>query len=318
MIPAFLSIDVEPEPFQLSASAPPPWSGFEAILPLIERLRERLERLHGKAPRFGWYFRTDPQIAQVYGRADHFMHAHAAVIERLAKAGDYFGVHMHTIRWSDAHAAWVHDFADPAWLDQCTRASLDAFAEWAGTPARHLRSGAGFLSNEIVAAAEQCGVRLEMTLEPGAGWGGLQAREVPTAVDSSPIVGPYCDCRAAPREVYRPSARDYRTADAQGREILVVPLSTFRDVHDGRVRVFYPTEAWRSRVQLWNLLEERLAEMRRPYVSLAIRTDAQAERLTQRVWAIVDALATHPIARRLRFVDPLAAAPGLLATAVPS
>jgi len=317
MIPAFLSIDVEPEPFQISANAPPPWSGFEVLVPVIERLRASLERLCGEAPRFGWYFRTDPQIAQVYGRADHCMRAYAPLIERLARAGDYFGVHMHHIRWSEAHAAWVHDWADPVWIDQCTRASLAAFAEWAGAPARLLRSGAGFLSNEIVAAAEQCGVRLELALEPGAGWG-QQAREVPTAVDSSPIVGPFCDCRDAPREVYRPSRRDFRTAGAQGRGILVVPLSTFNDKKDGRVRVFYPTEAWRSRVQLWNLLEERLAEMTRPYVSLAIRTDAQAERLTQRVWAILDALASHPIARRLRFVDPLAAAPALLAPAAPS
>jgi len=314
VIPAFLSIDVEPEPFQISASAPPPWSGFEAIVPLIERLRASLQRLCGEAPRFGWYFRTDPQIAQVYGRADHFMRTHAAVIERLTRAGDYFGVHMHAIRWSDAHAAWVHDWADPAWLDRCTRASLAAFAEWAGTPARYLRSGAGFLSNEIVAAAEQCGVTLEMALEPGAGWG-LQAREVPTAVDSSPIVGAHCDCRDAPREVYRPATRDFRAADPQGREMLMVPISTFCDRKDGRVRVFYLTEAWRSRVQLWNMLEERLEEMTRPYVSLAIRTDAQTERLTQRVWAILDALASHPIARRLRFVDPLAAAPALLAPA---
>ena len=63
-IPVFLSIDVEPDGFQLSRSDPPRWVGYDAVFELIESLRAKLTGKIGEAPKFGWYFRTDPQIAE--------------------------------------------------------------------------------------------------------------------------------------------------------------------------------------------------------------------------------------------------------------
>ena len=38
-VPAFLSIDVEPDAFQLSRDEVPAWTGFDAMAPFIESLR---------------------------------------------------------------------------------------------------------------------------------------------------------------------------------------------------------------------------------------------------------------------------------------
>ena len=98
-IPAFLNIDVEPEAFQLDRRDPPAWAGYAAIVEYAERLRADLTARTGAAPRFGWYFRTDPQIAEIHGRPDHALVAFPERTARLQAAGDYFGVHSHPIRW---------------------------------------------------------------------------------------------------------------------------------------------------------------------------------------------------------------------------
>src|SRR5262245_11550250 len=112
MIPAFLSIDVEPEAFQLDRRDPPTWAGYAALAEYAEHLRAKLTACTRTAPRFGWYFRTDPQIAEVHGRPDYALVAFPERRARLQAAGDYFGVHAHPIRWAPEHGQWVHDFLD--------------------------------------------------------------------------------------------------------------------------------------------------------------------------------------------------------------
>jgi len=68
-IPTFLSIDVEPDGFQLSPAEAGAWKGYTAMLEFSEQLRAKLTASTETPPRFGWHFRTDPQIADVYGRA---------------------------------------------------------------------------------------------------------------------------------------------------------------------------------------------------------------------------------------------------------
>src|SRR5215831_5197565 len=134
-MPAFLSIDVEPNGFQLASPDPAAWTGYAAMLEFSEQLRAKLSACTGTPPRFGWYFRTDPQIAEVYGWAGHVMVANPARLARLAAAGDYFGVHLHPIRWCSEHRAWIHDFDDSAWHARTVRASFEAYAGWVGEPA---------------------------------------------------------------------------------------------------------------------------------------------------------------------------------------
>jgi hypothetical protein len=280
-----------------------------------------------ESPRFGWYFRTDPQISEVCGRASHVLEEFPDHLVRLAAQGDYFGVHMHPIRWSEAQGLWVHDIADPEWLRNATRFALEAFADWAATPARHFRMGAGFLSNDIVATVDEMGVAVDLSLEPVAGWG-LGASAVPSGIDDSPIVGAYEDCRRAPHEAFRPSCADFRIPDQKrGRRLLMIPLTTYalpettlmrRLAHKltGKPRppaqVLYPGLEWPSPTFFWDLAAEQLSTMRRPYLSLAIRADAADMAITKRVRSLFEALLTHPLSQRLSFVDPLDAVTGLV------
>jgi hypothetical protein len=328
LIPAFLSFDVEPDGFQLHRGEPADWAGYDAMVGFAEQLRSELAERSVAAPKFGWYFRADPQIAEVYGRPDYALTEFSDRTAQLKAKGDYFGVHAHPIRWCEDRRLWVHDFADAEWLTRCTRFSLEAYARWAGSPARRFRAGAGFLSNEIVDVIEQCGVKVDLSLEPVAGWG-LEATDVPTSLDASPIVGNYTDCRTAPRVPFRPARHDFRVpSERSDRSLVMVPLATtallpFRPLWKriarrlvGKasppVRALYPSGKWPSSRFYWDLVARELRSMRRPYLSLAIRTDAAELSDASRVREIFNALPTHPLAERLRFVDPLDAAPRLV------
>lgn len=321
-VPAFLSVDVEPDGFQLERRDPPPWAGYLALVDYVTRLRADLAGWTGRTPRFGWYVRTDPQIAEVYGRPDHALAALPACVERLRAAGDYLGVHSHPIRWAPECGQWVHEFGDADWQAYATRFALDAFGRWAGAPPRLFRAGAGFLTDRIVETVEQAGVAIDLTLEPVTGWG-VGAPAVPSGVDAAPIVGSYTDCGGAPREPYRPARHDFRVDGGRaGRRLLMVPLTTrslvpprprwrrvARRVVRGRapaaVEVLYPSAGWPSAHEYWDVVDRQLRSMRRPYLSLGIRTDAPTSAVAGRVRRIFDALPGHPLAQRLRFENPL-------------
>jgi hypothetical protein len=330
-IPAFLSFDVEPDAFQLSRAAPPEWDGYSAMFEFSEQLRSRLTDRSGAAPKFGWYFRTDPQIAEVYGRPDYVLATYPQRMAHLEAKGDYFGVHAHPIRWCAARRAWIHDFGDAAWHAHVTRFSLEAYAGWAGSPAQRFRSGAGFLTNEIVEVLDRWGVQVELSLEPVAGWG-LGSSNVPTAVDTSPLVGTYTDCRAAPRLPFHPAHHDFRVPGGRSaRNLVMVPLTTGsvhlerplwwriarRIVRGARVseeeaKVFYPGQEWPSAEFFWDLVSARLRSMRQPYLSLGVRTDTDDSKIACRVRRLFEALPDHPLSACLRFVDPLPIAPTLI------
>src|SRR6266478_2899583 len=63
-IPAFLSVDVEPDGFQLDRRDPPEWGGYVAMVEYLTRLRADLDGWTGRTPRFGWYVRTDRRGAR--------------------------------------------------------------------------------------------------------------------------------------------------------------------------------------------------------------------------------------------------------------
>lgn len=321
-IPAYLSFDVEPDGFQLSKTEPPPWTGYDRTFDFAERLRAGIQSRTGVVPRFGWYFRTDPQMAEVYGRPDHILARHPERIDRFLAHGDYLGVHAHAVRWCGRRRAWIHDFEDETWVADCTKCSLDAFAAWCGSATERFRSGAGYLSNTIIGVLDDHGVKVDLTLEPVAGWG-LTAACVPTAVDDAPLVGPYTNCAGAPRVPYRPARHDFRIpADGKdGRALVMIPLSTYvpeiyvprwrriaRFLGKGSkpaVQVLYPSYPWGDPNTFWDLVERELRSMRDPYVSLAVRTDAAESKLMAAEWQILDALVHHPLGERLHFVDPL-------------
>ena len=286
----------------------------------IDRLRADLTGRTGRTPQFGWYVRTDPQIAEVYGRPDHALVAFPECAARLQAAGDYWGVHPHPIRWAPECGQWVHEFGDGESLAQSTRFALDAFGRWAGAPPRLFRAGAGFLNNRIVEVIEQAGVAIDLTLEPVPSWG-VGAPTVSTGVDASRIVGGLH--RLWRWKPYRPARRDFRVDGGRtGRRLLMVPLTTrslarprpwwwraARRVLRGPapcwVEVLYPFSNWPDPDEYWDAVAQQLRSMRRPYLSLGIRTDAPNSETAVRVRRVLDALPRHPLAARLSFENPL-------------
>jgi hypothetical protein len=325
-IPAFLSIDVEPDAFQISADRVDHWPGYAATCGFIATLRRELERVSAAKASFGWYYRMDPQIEQVCGRADYAMAAYPERVAALREQGDYFGVHAHPLRWSSGRRLWVHDFGDPQWLRDCTQFALAAFAACNGSPAKLFRSGAGFLSNDIVDVLDRNEVAVEASLEPVAGWG-LRVATVASAVDKSPMVGAYTNCVSAPRTPYYPSRADFRKDGADtARRILMLPVSTGVGVLPPRglvaamkrrlrrdpspreaepVRVLYPSEDDWTASGFWDLVNHQLRSMERPYVSLGIRTDRFDSIRSSHVCRVLSELTRHPLGKRLRFVNPL-------------
>lgn len=328
LIPAFLSVDVEPDGFQLSRSDPPKWDGYASAFELTEWLRSKLLQRSGKVPTFGWYFRTDPQIAEVYGRADYVLTEFSGLTERLRDRCDYFGVHSHPVRWCKDRNLWIHDFADAAWNTHCARFSLAAYAQWSGAPAQRFRGGAGFLSNEIIAAIDQGGVKVDLTLEPVAAWPSTFS-EVPSGIDTSPYIGIHTDCLSAPQVPYRPSHNDFRVAKKDGRDLILVPVASYvplawqplwrgllqRVLPNRRPqerRVLHLANKWPSGDFYWNLVTRQICSMRRPYLSLAIRTDAPGSVPLANARKLLEALIKHPLAERLHFLDPVDVAPTLI------
>src|SRR5262245_14193139 len=97
-VPAFLSIDVEPDRIDPSRNDSSGWTGWEAMVEYAGRLRIQLTERSGSVPKFGWYFRTDPQIGQVYGRPEYALTEYKQHVADLVAHNDYFGVHAHTLR----------------------------------------------------------------------------------------------------------------------------------------------------------------------------------------------------------------------------
>ncbi len=335
-IPTIFSIDIEPDAFQILPDATPQWRGHENAGAFAGWLREMLTRRSAAVPRFGWYLRMDPQIEQVFGRADTAAAAFPSRIAQIKADGDYLGVHMHPLRWSDGQRRWLHDFHDRDWLRHCTQFSLDAFERWSGSPASMFRAGAGFLGDDIISVLEDRGVEFELSLEPVA-QAQHETNHVGTGVDTSPIVGKYVGCENAPDTPYRPDRADFRQRDRSGtRTLHIVPLTagpyaipkrdwwsrSKRMLHRFRTplqpHLYNPASPWPSADYFWDLVAHRLSTMPRPYLSLAIRTDAPESVPSQRIRSLFAALAHHPLGERLRFLEPRVALRDHLDEAAPA
>jgi hypothetical protein len=323
-VPTFVNFDVEPVGFQRDHAS---WTGFREWVELLDGLRDDLAARSGRAPRFGWYFRMDPQIDALHGDAAYAARHFSDLVDHLRDQGDVFGLHVHPLRWSAERDLWIHDFADADWVTECIERAHATYLDCFGAPPVRFRSGAGFLDPTVVAAIDRLGIEVDLTLEPGYQW---HADVMRTEVDDSPCVGAPVDTNGAPREVYRPAGHDFRIADARtGRRVVMVPISTsarlpekpawwraaraLRRPRTRRARVLRPASQWPSPAFLWDLLAAETSAMRRPYISLPIRSDPLAGPGAARAAAVLRALPQHPLAGRIDCSDPAQEAAGLLA-----
>lgn len=316
LIPTVLGIDVEPDdPLDGSNLR---WPGFESMLTFVGELRDRLSAVTGEPARFFWALRMDPQIADVYGSATWVAERYGRELDALAEAGDTLGVHTHAWRRYGADVRWVADWAEPGWTEHCLETSLAAYATAFGTSCEVHRFGDRFINPGLYASLARHGVRVDLTIEPGA-------RAVRALNPAWRSTQPTIDYADAPRRPYRPLPGDVLrpSADASAAGPWLLPLTAVDNTellprwrrvartarYPGRVR-HRPVVLWApgSSTGLWLTIERELATSAAPYLAFAIRSDVLlAPRSAVPLREKLDALIASPFARRLRFVDPLAA-----------
>jgi hypothetical protein len=125
-IPVILIVDVEPDPFQVRRDAPEPWLGYEAIHPVLAKLRERFQDATGSPVHYTWVFRMDPQIAGAYGRPTWAAERYSKLVTESLERGDELGSHVHGYLWLEEKNAWLEDLANQDWMDRCLEMALDA------------------------------------------------------------------------------------------------------------------------------------------------------------------------------------------------
>ncbi|MEP7360057.1 MAG: hypothetical protein ABI744_00625 [Chloroflexota bacterium] len=328
-IPVVLAVDVEPDPGGGTWRDRQPWVGFEHWLEFAPRLRERLERASGAPVRFAWYVRCDPQIADVYGDAAWAADHYAGEFDALRAAGDELAIHPHAWRWDSAAGHWLHDNADPAWVEQVLGSGFERFAAGFGQPPRAHRFGSRYMTAAIARWIGAHGVRVDSTLEPGS-------PALRTLDPSSAFTGTVPEMRQVPRVPFRPDPDDpFQPAT---REVLparegmwMLPHSTFDPQSliptwrraARRIR-FFGQARYRS-AQLWtpqepngfwDLAVAAALELPRPYLFLGVRASAlEGGAWADNTTAKLDALAHHPAVRRMRFTTSVEALDSLVGAA---
>jgi hypothetical protein len=281
VIPIILCIDLEPDIRMLDPKKPLPWKGYEQTYELFRSLRSKIMHSTGSPVHFSWFFRMDPQVAQVYGSATWPVTQYPKIIEDLRTQGDELGLHVHLYRWDQALNNWVIDHGNPLWVEHCIRSSLSAFRQTFGKKCQAFRFGDAWISNEAVSLLEKSGVCFDLTLEPGQeGYHGLKKGEIYT--------GYIPDLRKVPQTPYVPLTTNFKEPDPDRRAgIWMIPVSrgeifgisalafkTFRRWVNGvRVKRAWVTLYLFQEPRLFRkVLDQLLRSMDNPYLNITLNS----------------------------------------------
>jgi hypothetical protein len=194
---------------------------------------------------------------------------------------------VHATRWDPVASCWVHDDHDPELCYEHLQAGIQAFRSSVPEILLRHRFTRRILTDSMIVALVESGVKVDLTPEPSP----LQSRSqrgiyqagpkpcltvIPASSTSQPPYGGPTWRRYA-RRIRRPRRRWH--------------LSPYRMSLD-------PSE-------YWDLVAASLKAMRKPYVAIALRTYAAGSKKDQRHRALLEGLAHHGLARRLRFADPI-------------
>ena len=316
-IPAIWRIDVEPDEIPSSSDCFS-WNGFIAMDGLVKQLRQLLEDRSGCAVHPTWLLRLDPEIGRSFGQVDFVVARYRGLVDEIIAHGDPLGIHVHYYRWDEQRQIGYSDHADVAWIAHCFNVAAKTFERCFGEPVRRASQGGYFLHDAVVDCAIAAGVEVDVTAEPGLG---------PLSDDRSfgaYATAPSPDFRNYPRRPYYPS-RDAlgapASSSAAARPMMIVPLTAYdyqtaltpwhrriakRVVRRPRQHLpLNPFKTWSDPKTYWDLVERAADEGPARYIAFAVRTDAPGSRTHRIVQALLEYLPSHPIARRLRFVDPL-------------
>ena len=316
LIPTVLRIDVEPDEHQ----PPPgerPWNGFVAMFEMLETLRSRLSEVSNHPIRPTWLIRLDPDVERAFGRADFPVRRHHDLFDRILKHSDVLGVHVHALRWNPEKAVVFSDFADETWAAECLRVAASTFQNCFGHTPQAMSFGGFFMCNSCLDVAVDLGIRADLTVEPGL-------RPFQDNVSFGAYsTAPSADFVRCPRLPYYPSCGAFdipATSIDDARPLLMVPLISadtspilkrlYRRFVSREPPKYYeplnPWKIWPNPQKFWDFAQRAVDEdLPAPYLAFALRSDAPNTDSHQRVCELFEYLPRHPIAKRIRIVDPL-------------
>jgi len=316
-IPIVWAIDVEPDA-AVPTAAERQWTGFDHLVATIDRLRPQLEARTGAPVRIPWIVRMDPMIESIFGHADHVVREHAKSIDRLASVGDPIGLHVHPFRFDPERSLWYTDHTDVDWARHCIATAVVAYTAAFGCAPTFIRMGGYFLSGPATDAMVDHGLRVDLTSEPG------RLAATSDASHGAYATEPSTDFTVFPRRRYRPSSADVSvpaTTAADARSVTVVPLTSY-DTHARliprhralarrlirRGPKYTPLNPWRdwpSAQWFWDCAANAAKQVGDDHLAFASRTLAADDVGAVNQDRVLEGLVHHPLAARLRFVDPL-------------
>jgi len=314
-IPAVWRIDIEPDEFEVSAGQPP-WTGFVTMASVVRELRGQLEERTGAPVCLSWFPRFDPEIGRSYGQADFVFDRYRPLFDELQEAGDVFGTHIHYYRWDPRQGAMYSEHTDVDWITHCVDMSAETFEQCFGEPLQRASQGGFFLHDAVVRRSAALGIEVDVTPEPGLG-----------ALTDTISFGAYAtqpspDFRGFPRRPYYPSRTALSVPAnswAEAHPMMLVPLTAYdyegaglpwirriaRKIFRRSHSPLNPWKVWADPSAYWDFMERAADEGPARYIAFAVRTDSPSSRAFRQAQDLFEYLPRHPIARRLRFVDPL-------------
>lgn len=301
-------IDVEPDA-RKTRPGPGGWEGTREALPLLARLRARLEDATARSVRFNWFLRLDPQIAETWGRATSIADACPDLLRTIAAHGDACGIHPHLWRWDAARADWFNDFGDRSWTAECVETSVAAFQALFGRRPDTCRFGDRWLDRDAIELMRRSRIHYDLTLEPG-----IPAEPVR---DDRRARAWLPDYRRAPRVPYRPSDDDLlvpRADEPTEDDLWMLPVTTTPTMWRLMRCPPYVRRASRSpnlslrASYVWPHIARELASDDPSPLVLVFRTgDVACPRFRRAFLATSERLAQAPALARCRFTDPASA-----------
>ncbi len=305
-IPVVLAIDVEPDGKPHGRRDPIRVDGLAATVAWLDGLRPRLEAATGQPANVAWFVRMDPQIEAMGGHASAIVDLARPWLDRLVQRGDGIGLHTHGGRWDEAAGSWLVDHGDPGWMEHCTRTAFDAFATAFGAPCRQHRFGDRWSSPEALDLVAGLGATVDLTAEPGR----RGEQRVDLSAPATGMVPSYLSMRSVPQP-HRDSSLWLLPLTAGDPGPALPPIRRaarrLRFVGQPRHRPLQLDRAWRSPEAYWSVMERTLAGLPAPYIAWAVRSDLVLEPAFAVMRAILDALPSRALARRLQFTDAVAA-----------
>ena len=302
-IPVIVCIDVEPDGCVTGRDVRPAWSGYEEARDFFNGMRAGIASSTGNPAHFSWFYRMDPQIADLYGTGAWPVTAYPDYVTDFEAQGDAIGLHTHLYRFDEGRGDWLIDNADPVWVHHCIASSCGCFETACGRQAACHRFGDRFFDVTALKTLEDAGCRYDLSLEPGFA-------EHPGSDIARLTTGALPDMSDVPHEPYQPSPDDFKRPGSSGQGGLwLIPLGTGR-VKSGFLNLFGPRHLYPLHLgldcRLFALIAAQLIQrLTRPYIGIVLKTDMLLDsRLVDNMRSNLGFFTRHRSSNRFVFATP--------------